>query len=93
MTKTKLGQLRRRIEALRSRPRGIQSRELEALAKALGRKRSNRGKDPAYISELLPRNPPVTIPHHSKPLKIGTAINILDQLDRDLNDLEEHFRK
>jgi hypothetical protein len=90
MTRRKLRQLRKRIEALRSRPGSIRSREVEALAKAVGRTPAKRGKEPTYINNpQLPQSPPLTIPHHSRPLKIGTALNILDQLEKDIDDLEE----
>jgi hypothetical protein len=89
MDKRKLRQLRRRIEALRTRLGTIQSRELESLAKALGRKRAKRGKEPTFISEWLPQSRPLSIPHHSKALKKGTASSILDQLEKDIDDLEE----
>jgi hypothetical protein len=93
MTRRKLRQLRKRIETLRSHPRNIESREVEALAKALGRNPSKRGKEPTYISYLLPKSSPLTIPHHSKSLKIGTVLNILDQLEKDIDDLEELLPK
>jgi hypothetical protein len=88
MNKRKLRQLRRRIEALRTRLGNIESRELESLAKALGRKLAPRGDHPTYISELLPRSPPLSIPHHSTTLKRGTAANILDRLQDDIDELE-----
>lgn len=89
MTRRKLSHLRNRLEALRAHAGNIQSRELEALAKALGRKKAKRGKEPTYVSSLLPQSPPLSIPHHSTPLKIGTARNIVDQLEKDIDDLEE----
>jgi hypothetical protein len=89
MNKRKLQRLRKRLEALRTRLGNIQSRELESLAKALGRKRANRGSEPTYVSELLPLSRPLSIPHHSTTLKRGTAGNILDQLERDIEALEE----
>jgi hypothetical protein len=89
MTRKKLRQLRKRLEALRTRPSNIESRELERLAKALGRQKAKRGSEPTYVSILLSQSPPLSIPHHSSPLRIGTAINILDQLEKDIDDLEE----
>ncbi len=89
MNRRKLRQLRKRLQALRARARNIESRELEKLARALGRKRAERGKEPTFISTLLPQSRPLSIPHHSATLKIGTARNILDQLEKDLDDLEE----
>ena len=89
MNRRKLRQLRKRLQALRARARNIESRELEKLARAIGRKRVGRGKEPTFISTLLPQSRPLSIPHHSATLKIGTASNILDQLEKDLDDLEE----
>jgi hypothetical protein len=89
MTRRKLRQLRRRLQALRARIRNIESRELESFARALGRTRADRGKEPTFVSTFLPRSRPLSIPHHSATLKVGTASNILDQLEQDLDDLEE----
>lgn len=89
MPKRKFRRLRKRLEALRGRLGNIESRELENLARALGRKPANRGKEPTYINELLPQSRPLSIPHHSTTLKKGTAGNILDQLEKDIDDLEE----
>jgi hypothetical protein len=89
MNKSKLRKLRRQLEALRTRPGNIRSVELARLANALGRKRVDRGKEPTFVSELLPQSRPLSIPHHSKALKQGTARNILDQLEKDIDDLEE----
>lgn len=89
MSKRKLRQLRKRLQALRARVRNIESRELESLARAVGRKRADRGKEPTFIHTLLPQSRPLSIPHHSAALKVGTASNILDQLEKDLDDLEE----
>jgi len=89
MNQRKLRQLRKRLNALRSHPGNIKSGELESLARALGRKLANRGKEPTFISEMLPQSRPLSIPHHSTALKPGTARNILDQLEKDIDDLEE----
>src|SRR5262249_32827999 len=90
MTRRKLSRLRRRLQALRTRSGNIASSELERLAKALGRKLDKRGKEPTFVSDLLPQSRPLSIPHHSgTTLKIGTANNILDQLEKDMDDLEE----
>ena len=89
MNRRKLRQLRKRLEALRTRLGNIESRELERLAKALGRKPADRGKEPTYVSEFLPQSRPLSIPHHATTLKKGTAGNIFDQLEKDIDDLEE----
>jgi hypothetical protein len=93
MNSRKLRRLRKRLDALRTRLGNIESRELESLAKALGRRPANRGKEPTFVSELLPQSRPLSIPHHSTPLKKGTAGSILDQLEKDIDDLEELLPK
>jgi hypothetical protein len=93
MTQRKLRQLRKRLNALRSRASNIKSGELEKLARALGRKLANRGKEPTFISEMLPLSRPLSIPHHATSIKTGTARNILDQLEKDIDDLEELLPK
>ena len=77
--------LRAELEALRARRRSLRSSEVVALAKRIGRKRVNRGKEPTYErTGWLP----LTIPGHSSDLAIGTASNILDQLEEDIERLE-----
>ena len=75
---------------MRRRLGAIKTRELEELAKALGRKLdTQRGKEPTWVSELPGRNA-VSIPRHGGgDLKRGTAGNILYQLELDLDELEE----
>jgi hypothetical protein len=60
-----------------------------SLARALGRELSNRGKEPTYVSLVLSSTRPISIPNHSGVLKVGTANNILDQLEQDIFALEE----
>ena len=62
------------------------SRELESLAKAIGRNIQNRGKHPIFIKT---GRPPLAIPHHGKPIKKFTKENILTILDGDLSIEEE----
>lgn len=80
MPQKQLRRLERRLTALRGGPR--KARELERLAKTLGRKRAKRGKEPTWISVPFPELPPVSIPHHSRDVKRGTAEEILSQLER-----------
>ncbi|MFT3837151.1 MAG: hypothetical protein QM723_09155 [Myxococcaceae bacterium] len=49
--------------------------------------KSNRGKEPTYVSEL-PGHLPLSIPNHPGDLKIGTARSILNTLEQDLEALE-----
>jgi hypothetical protein len=84
MNEKKLARIRRRLEQLRSRAGNIRPRELSGLARSLGRTRHRRGKEPTYISELLPTARPVSIPSHPGSLKRYTAENILDRLEVDI---------
>ena len=88
MEGAKLKRLRQRIHNLRRRLGGIKPRELEALAKALGRKRHPKGKEPTWVSEL-PGRWPFSIPNHPGDLKKETARSILEDLEADLYALEE----
>src|SRR5689334_8412796 len=84
----KIRKLRSKIEALRGKG-GVKSAELESLARSLGRKRANTGKEPTWISEELPDRRPVSIPSHPGDLNRFTARGILDQLEGDLDRYEE----
>lgn len=89
MTWKKLRELRRELEELKRRKRNLTERDLASFARRIGRKRSSRGDEPTYISELLPRRNPISIPGHRGNIKVGTAGNILDQFEADLDLLEE----
>jgi len=87
MNRRKLAKLRKRIDELRKKG-SLPSATLERLAKALGRKRHKGGKEPMWVSELLPSASPLSIPHHSKGVGRFTAKSILDQLETDIDALE-----
>lgn len=66
---------------------------MEKFAGQVGRKNlAQRGKEPTYMNEHLPDRLPLSIPHHSKPLKRGTAHNILDILEQDIDELEANLQ-
>lgn len=88
MNPKKLVRLWQTLEALRRSLGNMPSRKIENFARRLGRKRAKRGSEPTWISDILPKARPVSIPHHSRPLKKRTAENILNQLEKDLIDLE-----
>lgn len=89
MNRAKLDKLRSWAEELRQKG-GINSSELESLAKAIGRVLSDRGKHPTWINEKFPELYPLSIPRHgSKDLNKFTKNSILDQLESDLEKLEE----
>jgi hypothetical protein len=85
MERTKLKKLRQQIDILRRRG-GIKPRELEAVAKALGRKLRPRGKEPMWVTDRAGSRP-ISIPHHTD-LNRFTAQNILDQLEADIDEIE-----
>ena len=89
MNRKRLNRVRRKIQSLRSRSANIRSRQLVALARGLGRRRFDRGKEPTYISACFSDARPITIPSHSGALKRFTAAGILDGLEDDILRWEE----
>jgi hypothetical protein len=91
MNRKKLAKLRREIAGMRRRLGAIKGRELEDVARTLGRRLdTQRGKEPTWVSDELPHRNPVSIPRHgSRDLRPKTAGNILYQLELDLDELEE----
>lgn len=75
---------------IRRSPQGRSSKDLESLAKRVGRdKKTLTGKEPTWIREENPElSPPLSIPHHSKDMPPGTARSILDILISDCDDWE-----
>jgi hypothetical protein len=49
------------------------------------------GKHPTYINDLIPGSLPLSIPHHSEDVKIGTARSILLVLENDLDQLSDIY--
>jgi hypothetical protein len=88
MTSSRLRRARRRVAGLRQRPTSIRPREVIRLAELVGRKPVKRGKHPTY--EMADRDDfcPLAIPDHPGTLKRGTAVNILNQLEGDIEQLE-----
>ena len=93
MNKRKLNKIKRLIESMRSRIANIRSEELISLAHQLGRERSQRGKEPTYESTLLPKRAPISIPNHPGSLNKFTAGSILDDLEKDVFDIEESLEE
>lgn len=70
----------------------VDSNDLERYARAIGRVKENRGKEPTWVRKHDPHlSPPLSIPNHSKDLKPATARNIIDQLIGDLDEWEMHL--
>ena len=87
MTLKKIEELRQRIEELRGQAQ-VPSRELESLARAIGRNPRKGGKHPMFE---MPGRRPLPIPHHSRPMKKQTKDAILAFLEGDLWAIEEEL--
>lgn len=84
MNKKSIVKIERKLASLRARSAGLRRRDLERIAKSLGRRKFDRGKEPTYISEAFPNElRPLTIPGHVT-IKRGTALSILNQLEEDV---------
>lgn len=88
MDARKAGKLREEVASLRKRLGNIRDRELISLAKRIGRREFDRGKEPTFVRAESDWNP-LTIPKHPRALKKGTAKRILDQLEADIDAREE----
>jgi hypothetical protein len=89
MNKHGIAKLRRELEQLRVGKYNLKSSDLTRFAAKVGRKRdTSRGKEPTYVSILLPGARPLSIPGHRK-IKPYTADAIMDILEADLDRWEE----
>ncbi|MBC7767615.1 MAG: hypothetical protein H7124_02405 [Phycisphaerales bacterium] len=92
MNGSKLAKLRREHATMRRSPQ--RARDLEGLAKRLGRKQVKRGKEPVWESEFFVELFPLSIPHHGgKDLKNPTKNQILDSLEDDLDAWDDWIRE
>ena len=89
MDKKKIARLRKRLEKLRG-VGGVRSSELVRLAAQVGRSQHPRGKEPTWVSDMLPDARPLSIPGHRKLNRI-TARSILDRLEEDLDMISERL--
>jgi hypothetical protein len=93
MTPNHLAKIRRTLLEMQRNPRGHKSVEFEGLARALGRQRDNRGKEPTYMRRRDPELArPLSIPAHSTDVRIGTAMSIIDVLLADVAQWEAYLR-
>jgi len=95
MNKNKLAKLQGELESLRRRKRNITGREIVGFANKCGRqmRTGGKGKEPTYINIYLPYRMPLSIPHHSGNMPVGTAGNILAILEQDLFELEDMLER
>lgn len=88
MNKTKLKKLKKKLEAYRQSPQGRKRRPLESIAKQLGRERVDTGKEPTYVNKDHPEWGTLTIPGHSRDLKVGVCLSIVDALLSNIDEWE-----
>jgi hypothetical protein len=82
-----------RIKRLLQQARRSQqkARDLETLARMLGRRQDKRGKEPTWVHDELPVYP-LSIPHHGgRDLAPGTRNSILNVLEGDVIAWEERL--
>jgi hypothetical protein len=90
MNRKTLEKLKREIALARRSPQ--KAADLERLAKRLGRKKVNRGKEPVWVSDEFDKLFPLAIPHHGgRDLAPGTQSNILNFLEDDILAWEERL--
>lgn len=88
MNRKKLDKIKREIAQARRSPQ--KARDLEGLARRLGRKEVKRGKEPVWENQDLEEVYPLAIPHHgNKDIPPGTRNNILNSLEDDVLGWEE----
>jgi len=89
MHRRRLSRIKRLLEhARRSQQR---ARDLETLARMLGRRQDKRGKEPTWVHDELPVYP-LSIPHHGgRDLAPGTRNSILNVLEGDVIAWEEQL--
>ncbi len=91
MDRKRLDKIELELGQLQNAPRGRKPREFIRLAQKLGRLKVNRGKEPNYESPAVPNlGPPLSIPNHPS-LKLGTALNILNTLQNDVDLWRQHL--
>jgi len=93
MNWSKLKRLKRQLEKYRGGIHNVRASQLVSLALQLGRRPSSRGKEPTYVSDLLPMSRPISIPGHPGTLATGTVRNILDRLEQDIFEFEEELTR
>ena len=82
MNHKQIARIRTKLASMRLAPQ--KARDLEGVAKKLGRTKVNRGKEPVWVNPDLGVFP-LSIPHHGgEDLQIGTKNNILNSLEDDL---------
>jgi hypothetical protein len=92
MTPKHLAKIKKILQEMQRSPQGRKALEFEGLARALGRSREIRGKEPAWLRKQSPQlMRPLSIPAHSASMKIGTARSIIDALQDDVAEWERYL--
>lgn len=89
MTLKKIARLRTKIDNLRDQG-SIKSIVLVNIAKACGRVRSKRGKEPTWVNPEFKDLFPLSIPRHREVNRF-TARSILNHLEADLDYIENYL--
>jgi hypothetical protein len=92
MTPKHLAKIKRILQEMQRSPQGRQALEFEGLARALGRERESRGKEPTWLRGANPRLArPLSIPVHSASVKAGTARSVIRALLDDVAEWERYL--
>lgn len=88
----KLAKIQVQLSQARRSPQ--KARDLERLAKQLGRSLVDRGKEPTWESADFPHLRPLSIPHHgSKDVSPFVLKNVLNQLELDISAWAEFYNE
>jgi hypothetical protein len=89
MNRNSLDRIKRLLQQARRSQQ--KARDLETLARMLGRRQDKRGKEPTWVHDELPVYP-LSIPHHGgRDLAPGTRNRILNVLEGDVIAWEERL--
>ncbi|QJD92537.1 hypothetical protein HH213_22040 [Duganella dendranthematis] len=92
MTPKHLAKIKKVLLEIQRSPQGRRTLEFEGLARALGRERDGRGKEPTWSRRRAPEfSRPLSIPAHSATVKVGTARSIVKVLLDDVAEWERYF--
>jgi hypothetical protein len=92
MTPKHLAKIKKVLLEIQRSPQGRMPLEFEGLARALGRERDARGKEPTWSRRRVPEFArPLSIPAHSASVKVGTARSIVRALLDEVAEWERYL--
>lgn len=92
MTPKHLAKIKKILQEMQRSPQGRNALEFEGLARALGRERDQRGKEPTWARRDKPELiRPLSIPAHSSSVRPGTARSIIRALLDDVTVWERYL--